>query len=226
MIYRAYNLSSNFLNFHKEIEYLRVYFYNNGFNINTFYSIVGKFLDSIYYSKKVEFGPVKKIVYIRFPFLSDPINKYLSIKLQNININHFLHMHLRLAFYNDHKIRTYFKIKESLPVAMRSSVVYIFTCAKCSLAYIGSTKKMLTLRVDEHRGISSRTGRQLQKPLFSSIREHCQATCDTNFEVKDFKILAKCKTEQELRIAESIFIRIKKPNLNLENSSINLNVFS
>ena len=108
---------------------------------------------------------------------------------------------------------------------MRFLVVYSFTCAKCSLAYIGSTRKMLSLRVDEHRGFSSRTGRPLQKPTFSSVREHCLNICKTPFSILDFKILTCCQTETELRIAESLLIKLNKPVLNVDNSSFNLKIF-
>ena len=165
------------------------------------------------------------MVYIRFSFFSNNMNNLLSKKLKSVVDNDIPHIQIKLAFFNNHKIRSYFKHKDSLPTAMKSMVVYCFTCAKCSLAYIGSTKKMLSLRVNEHQGISSRTGRPLQQPHFSTVRDHCFNICNTNFNIENFNILAQCNSEAELRITESIFINIKKPALNIENSSFNLKIF-
>ena len=190
-----------------------------------FYRIVKDFLNSVYEDKPKIIGPKKKTIYVRFPFLSNDFNKLVSRKLKVVMENNFPHVILKLAFFNNHKIKSYFKHKDSLPTAMRSLVVYCFTCAKCSLAYIGSTRKMLSLRVDEHRGFSSRTGRPLQKPTFSSVREHCMNVCETPFNLADFKILASCQTDTELRITESLLIKMKKPVLNIDNSSFNLKIF-
>ena len=94
-------------------------------------------------------------MYVRFPFISDRLNKLLMKELESLTKNYAPHLRINLAFFNSHKIRSYFKHKESLPDALRSMVVYRFTCAKCSLAYIGSTKKIFSLRIDEHRGFNS-----------------------------------------------------------------------
>ena len=145
-------------------------------------------------------------------------------KLEDVVGNNIPHINLKFAFFNNHKIRSYFKHKDSLPAAMRSLVVYSFTCAKCSLAYLGSTKKMFSLRVNEHRGISSRTGRPLQTPTFSSVREHCLNTCNIPFSIKDFKILSYCHTETELRVTESLLIKMKKPSLNIDTSCASLKI--
>ena len=117
-------------------------------------------------------------MYVRLPYLSKEVSKILTKRLNKLSTNYLPHLDLKTIFFNNHKIKSYFKHKESLPVTMRSMVVYCFTCAKCSLAYVGSTKKMLSLRVDEHRGISSRTGRPLTRPASSSVRDHCLNFCN------------------------------------------------
>ena len=93
------------------------------------------------------------------------------------------------------------------------------------MANIGSTKKMLSSRVDEHQGISTRTERPLQQPTYSAVREHCENICNTPFSLSDFKILSSCQSDIELRITESLYIKSKKPALNNDNSAFNLKVF-
>ena len=97
--------------------------------------------------------------------------------------------------------------------------MYKFECSKCHLVYVGSTIKTLHSRFLDRKGVSGRTGRPLQSPLFSSIRDHCHGICDNNFKVDDFKILYKGNFEHEIRLSESIFIRKIKPALNSDSAS-------
>ena len=85
-------------------------------------------------------------------------------------------------------------------------------------------KKKLTLRVDQHKGVSYRTARPLVRPLDSSIREHCSNVCENNIRLSDFKIISNARNEQELRIFESLFIKFKKPALNIDGSSAPLHI--
>ena len=153
------------------------------------------------------------------------MNKIITEDFKKIFDNHIPHIKVNFVFYNNFKIKSFFKIKESLPKALKSLVVYRFTCPKCSLGYIGSTKKSLSLRVNEHQGISARTNRHLVSPLSSSIRDHCQNNCNTNFNLNNFEIISQCSNETELRIRESIFIKTDNPELNVEGSSFNLNIY-
>ena len=92
------------------------------------------------------------------------------------------------------------------------------------MEYIGSTVKNLTLRVDQHKGVSSRTARPLVRPLDSSIREHCNNVCENNVRLSDFKVISSASNEQELRILESLYIKFRKPSLNSDGSSIPLHI--
>ena len=58
-------------------------------------------------------------------------------------------------------IGSLFKFKDRLPSDMTSGVIYLFTCPNCSLgtgSYIGSTERMLRVRVAGHLDTSHRTG--------------------------------------------------------------------
>ena len=80
-------------------------------------------------------------------------------------------------------------------------------------------KKTLLSRVHDHKGVSIRTGRPLSSPQFSAIRSHCETTCSNNISTSDFKILYRGKSETEIRIAESVFIKKLNPELNNDLSS-------
>ena len=225
LLHRAYNLTSTYWNFHTEIEFLSQFFFNNGFNLQIFYKVLRQFLNSKYEQQPKEVGPLKKAIYVKFPYISDYINNQITHEIKKIILKYLPHSQLHLVFFNNFKIRSFFKYKDSLPRALKSLVIYHFTCPKCSLGYIGSTKKNLLLRVKEHQGISARTERHLVSPPMSSIRNHCQDICKVRFDINHFEILASCSSELELRVKESIFIHLKKPELNIEGSAFNLCIY-
>ena len=80
---------------------------------------------------------------------------------------------LRLIPINPLKIGSFFQYKDRLNYLMTSNVVYKYSCPKCDFGtYIGSTKRVLKVRVDSHKGVSHRTGNKLTNPEFSNIRDH------------------------------------------------------
>ena len=176
-------------------------------------------------NRSSQYGPKKKDFYVKVPFVSNSINKIITEDFKKIFDRYIPHIKIHFVFYSNFKIKSFFKIKESLPRALKSLVVYRFTCPKCSLGYIGSTKKSLSLRVKEHHSISARTNRHLVSPLSSSIQHHCHNNCNVNFNLSNFEIISQCNNETELRIRESIFIKTHNPELNVEGSSFNLNIF-
>ena len=74
------------------------------------------------------------------------MNNLLSKTLKSVVDNNIRHIKIKLAFFNNYQINSYFKHKFPQPTVMTSMVVYLFTCAKCFLMYIGSTKKMFSFK--------------------------------------------------------------------------------
>ena len=225
LLHRAYSLTSNYKNFTKEVDFLCNFFKTNGFNDSIFFKQVRRFLNNKYAEKLTKAGPQKQKLYIKFPYISKYMNYILNDEIKSIMSKHLPQINLHLAIYNNYKIGSFFQIKEKLPNHLCSSIVYKFTCSKCSLEYIGSSIRNLTLRVDEHRGYSTRTSSQLVRPLHSTIRDHCHNICDYNFSIENFNILSKASNVKELRIIESIFIRLKKPALNIDSAAYPLYIF-
>ena len=84
---------------------------------------------------------------------------------------------------------------------MRSSLVYKFCCTRCSsVSYIGSTKRCLYSRVDQHAGRSFRTGLPLTNPDQSAVRNHSEE-CGTDFNLDNFKVLLNVSNVTDLRLA-------------------------
>ncbi len=115
---------------------------------------------------------------------------------------------------NSFKIGSFFRYKDKLPKGMLSSVIYKFCCAQCKRAlYIGSTKRSLKARTDQHAGRSFQTGFHLSKPDQSHIRDH-KDRCGISVNLANFEILSFANNYIELRILESLHINTDEPNLN------------
>ena len=213
------------MNFHLEIEFLRNFFRKNGFSSEIFYKHVRGFLNRKYNSKERKIGPTKLTMHFRFPFITNKINRALNKEIKDIFESFLPQISPKFAIYNNFKINSFFKNKDKLPDGLCMSTVYLFQCPCCQHGYIGSSLTNLSLRVDQHRGVSSRTKRSLERPTNSSVRNHCENSCNVNFSLNDFTILSRVSSNLELRIQESIFIKIKKPRLNIDSSAHPLYIF-
>ena len=102
---------------------------------------------------------------------------------------------------------------------MTSDVVYRSNCPRCDLGTnVGSTRRLLKVRIDSHRGVSYRTGVQITNPEFSNIREHTKK-CKYEINYKDFEILGKASNDHLLTVMESLFIKQIVPHLNTQSSA-------
>ena len=107
---------------------------------------------------------------------------------------------------------------------MQSLVIYKYTCPRCNRGtYIGSTKRLLKVRIDSHKGISQRTSSILNKKEFSNVRDHSKF-CKTDINYDDFKIISQTVNESFLPILESLFIKKLVPSLNSQSSSAPLHI--
>ena len=70
----------------------------------------------------------------------------------------FLDVDFHIILFNNFKIGSFFNFKDKLPFAMRSSLAYKFSCARCASEYVGSSIRTLHTRVAEHAGNSFSTG--------------------------------------------------------------------
>ena len=125
---------------------------------------------------------------------------------------------------NPKTIGSLFRFKDTLPTLMRSLVVYRYSCPRCNLGtYIGSTKRMLKVRADSHRGVSHRTGINLKRKEFSNIRDHAYK-CKTRISYENFEIVAQATDQTSLLILESLSIKQLVPTLNNQSSSVPLHI--
>ena len=222
LFFRAFRLTSNYEAFHKEICHLKTFFNANGYTNNIFFSKLRRFLNNIYDPPKKSYGPKKRNFYFRMPYFRDNTNTFLKQEITKTLKKYFPQLNPIAVFYNNFKIKNFINHKEKLSPSFESGIVYGYECPSCQLAYIGSTKQTLLSRIHEHKGVSLRTGRPYANPSFSAIRSHCQDTCNVSVNPNNFKILYRGRTESDIRIAESMYIKKIQHTLNNNLSSHSL----
>ena len=74
----------------------------------------------------------KQTIYFSFPYIGAKID-LLRKEITKLIAKHYLCLNVRLSFNNSYKISAFFHFKDFLSPLMRSNVVYIYTCPKCSL---------------------------------------------------------------------------------------------
>ena len=217
LIYRAYHISSSFINFHVEIEKITNILCNNGFKNSIIFKEIKKILLKIYSNNTSTNNnkPDKLIIFFKIPFQGKEsfiIRKRLNILLSR----YYPQVKLNFVFTTNYKINNFFRFKDKVPDAMRSSLVYKYTCDRCNSVYIGKTSRHLSTRVSEHIGVSYRTKRALTSPPFSSIREHIASSGHKNYSItpNQFHIITSAQNDLELVIKESLYIKKLRPSLN------------
>ena len=222
LIHRAYHICSNFQLLHKEFNFIHSFFKNNGYPESMVNFNIKKFLDKIYVPPVSVCSVPKLQKYVVLPYFgikSQELKNELTCMLSKF----FTYIDLRVILVNKNTIGSLFRFKDQVPMACRSSVVYSFSCASCDASYIGSTKRSLHCRVEQHLGRSYRTGIWLSRPDPSPIRNHVE-NCNTTFSINDFKIIGQEENVHDLRILESLHILKTKPVLNEHASAVPLNV--
>ena len=172
-------------------------------------------------SPKIKHCTVPKLdLYASLPFLVN--NKEFYSKLREIVESNHPAIKLRFVPRNPLTTGSLFHHKDRLNCLVTSNVVYKYTCPKCDFGtYIGSTKRLLKVRIDSHKGVSHRTGNRLSNPDYSSIREHTKK-CKNEINNEDFRIVGQVSNEHDLPILESIIIKQLVPSLNAQTSTTQL----
>ena len=112
------------------------------------------------------------------------------------------------------KISKFFSNKDSVTSALRSNLIYNFSCAGCNACYIGETERHLTTRINEHLFTDKKS--HIYKHLQES--ESCKELANNDC----FSILDYAKTSYQRKIKEALYIKWRKPSLNKQVKSYNI----
>ena len=132
---------------------------------------------------------------------------------------------LRVIFKVSLRMKNYFNFKDKIKRELRSLLAYNLKHSSCNAEYIGKTKRHYRKRTSENISVSPLTGKFVKNnSQTSAIHDHMffciAAVCQ-----EDFSILAKSSHNFKLEIQESILIKLVKPTLNKNISSVPLYMF-
>ena len=100
LIDRAFKINSTYFNLNKELNRLRQFFAQNGFNI----FIIQDYIRKKFQAEREEKVPVlsvpKLVIHSTIPFISDSHNKKFNSDVQGLITNFFPQVNLRLVFSN------------------------------------------------------------------------------------------------------------------------------
>ena len=223
-LYRAYNISSTFKLFDREVCFIRNFFKENGFPKWVIERAISKFLNKQFTRSPCMYNVKKLEKYFVLPFFGKQSIK-LRTEMESVLKKFYPFLCPRIVLRNSFSIGSLFRFKDLVPKASRSAVIYKFSCPSCGGTYIGSTYVRLFSRVCQHQGRSDRTGRALASPVASSVRDHSME-CDTPFSINDFQIIDRERGKFSLRILESLYIFKTKPSINDRSSAFKLNIIT
>ena len=218
LVYRAFMISSNYAKFHLDILFLKNFFSMNGFPMKFVETYIGKTLTNLI-TPKPPSQPSKEIIYFALPFLGGP-SFALRNKVLKLFTSFFPNYKLQIVFSCLNTIGHNFVVKDKVPFALQSSLVYKYNCGACNASYVGKTSRHLFMRIAEHKGTSFRTNVPLSKPPFSAIRDHAHAH-DHPISDDNFKVLSTAHPF-DLCILETLHMHQIKPTLCSSDSSTQL----
>ena len=226
LLYRAYAITSSFRSLHEEVENLKKIFAKNGYPSRFVDKCIFKFFNKIY-EKRISVHTVpKKEFTLVLPFLGTT-----SWKIKDNLIRSFREIipfsNLKIIFKTKKRLSSCFTFKDKFPKSLMSGVIYKYTCAKCNLSYIGSTKRYWEKRLEEHVHISALTGKplhgvQLFAPMQHVRNNKCQVT---SLSRDNFSIIGRDNNPYILQVKESIFISTSRPHLNNNKTSVPVHLF-
>ena len=223
LLYRAYNVCSNYSFLHEEFSFLTSFFRDNGYCSFFVQNFIKKFMDRKYRPDNVILSS-KPDFFLSLPYFG-PQSLKLKEELMSLFKKFIPDKTFSLILCNRNTIGSLFRYKDRLPSLMLSSVIYKYSCSQCESDYVGMTSRNLYMRIAEHVGKSFRTGVPLSQPLHSSVRDHT-ISCDSKICSSDFKVLASTSCSLDLKILESLYILKTKPKLNSMQCSFPLSMHS
>ena len=120
------------------------------------------------------------------------------------------------------RMKNYFNFKDKIKRELRYLLVYNFKCNSCNAEYIGKTKRHYKTRTSEHIGVSLLTGKCVKNNSQTSALDDHMLFCKAVVCSEDSSVLAESSCSFKLEIKESILIKLLKPTLNKNISSVPL----
>ena len=100
------------------------------------------------------------------------MSQIVKTKLTKTMSKHIKFCKLRVFSQTNNRLKNYFCLKDFVPEALQSSLIYKFSCGSCTASYTGKTYRYFKVRVSEHQGVSPRTSKPVKGTLSTSVRDY------------------------------------------------------
>ena len=227
LIYRSFKITSTWETFTNEVNRITKRLINNNFPQYLIEKIINNTVSNIYRKNynNDQINNTKEAPFIVY-YNSETVSniKEEEKKLEKIIKNEIITRRdnkiIIRSYFKPTKLSSQFTTRDEVHSHDKHNVVYQFTCSEdgCNATYIGYTTNTLKMRMYQHK----------YKP--SNIHYHLttiHGVRPSNDIYSNFNIITHCNDFHELRIAESLWLKKKKPLINIkENEMLDfLNVF-
>ena len=199
-------------------------FIKNGYSQRFLDKCIKTFLNEVFIPKWIIQTAEKKQVTIFLPYMAMASNE-LKVKLHKTFKQLLPAYDLRVILKVSLRMMNYFNFKDKIKQELRTLLVHNFKCNSCNAEYICKTKRHYRMRTSEHFCVSSLTGKCVKNNSQTSIVHDHMLFCKTIICPEDFSILARSPCSFKLEIQKSNWIKLLKPTLNKNISSVSLYLF-
>ena len=161
LLFQFLKICSSMENYHIELELLRSLFKCNNYPVNVIDQCIKKFLDKLYVPKQIVPTVPKRELLVVLPYLGTfslnlrkRLYKSVSKSLPQCNI--------KVIFQSKNRLSSFFKFKDSIPLHLRSHLIYKFQCSNCNITYYSETERHLKAGAGEYLHTSPLTGKKRQ----------------------------------------------------------------
>ena len=216
MVDRAYRLSSNWSFFSEKCDRLRGVFHNLKYPKPLVETTTKRFVErrvSIQEPCPSQDVP-SETVRVVLPFKDQSSANYVKQQLNNLSSK--LNVTVLPVFVSP-KLEQQLKRHEiKPPIVNQQCIVYEFKCNLCDAGYVGYTRGHLHERVEGHTRKSSSIYKHYNLQHNSEMPERF---------IEQFHTIAKCSGKFDCLVKEMLYIRMRKPTLNVQTDSIRAKVF-
>ena len=209
--------------FHQQLILLKEIFQKNGYPENFIDKCFKLFLNRVHILKEKVSTVEKKPLRLVLPLLGI-ISLQTRTKLQKPIKGVLNCCKLQVIFKSQNKLCNNFWFKDPIPQILTSVVVYKLHCGLCNESYYRECVRRLSVRSDEHTGISPLTNKSVRPRKDSTVYYHL-LNCNHSAPSEDFSILCHENKKYLLDTKESLLIMKDRPSINRNVRSVPLCLF-
>ena len=131
---------------------------------------------------------------------------------------------IKVIFQSKNLLSSFCKLKDSIPLHLRSNLIYKFQCSNCNITNYDETERRLKVRAGGHISTSPLTGKRVNSNKKPSVKDHCLLS-DHVCLFEDFTVLNYESHKFKRLIKESLLVTKDKPLLNKQVKSLKLELF-